>query len=149
MGRKPRSLHLGSSSDYESVQSQTNIPSKISAQQLMAKFEQRNRQSEPLPSPPPPPLPPHRNKPRPPPLAKLQGSQDQRSGSHDYESVSFEHELLNRKMSDHDYAHIGPVPSLESLDESPVSSPYVPEGGKMDKSNLLSIFASCYEPKHC
>ena len=145
VGRKPRSLHLGSSSDYESVQSQTNTSPffhpNISAKQLAAKFEQRNRQSEPLPSPPPPPLPPHRNRPHPPPLAKLQGRHDQSMGSHDYESVSsFEHEQLRRKMSDHDYAHIGPVPSLESLDELPSSPPYVPpEGGELASWRLCEL----------
>lgn len=142
VARKPRSLYIDSSSDYESVQSQTNTSpffhTNVSAQQIAAKFEQRNKQFEPLPSLPPPPLPPHRTRPHPPNLAKLRGPREHSTSSHDYESVSsFEHGAMKRNVSDHDYAHIGPVPSLESLDESLTSPPYVPDGGK--KNHLLAI----------
>lgn len=146
VGRKPRSLYLGSSSDYESVQSQTNTSPffhpNISAQQLAAKFEQKGKQSEPLPSPPPPP--PHRNRPHPPPLEKLRGQREHSTSSHDYESVSsFEHSQVKRKVSDHDYAHIGPAPSLESLDEPLSSPPYVPDGGKGEIGWLIGELFMC------
>ena len=134
--RKPRSLHLGSSSDYESLQSQSRTngstspfyqPS-INVQQLAEKFEQRGKQFEPLPSPPP--RLPRRNRPHPPLLAKLRGEHS--ASSHDYESVSsFEHSQVMRKVSsEHGYARIGPAPSLESLDDTPSSPPYIPDGGK-------------------
>ena len=46
---------------------------------------------------------------------------------------------MKRNVSDHDYAHIGPAPSLESLeslDEPIRSPPYIPDGGNKQKFNV-------------
>lgn len=78
-------------------------------------------------------------KPHPPPLSALQGDSNDTS-NHDYESLptSFDaHSLATyrrghiTKEGSHDYAFIGPAPSMETLSGSEEGLPFVPEGGML------------------
>ena len=140
---KPRTLKYtrrDSSTDYEQVSTDQDTPTP----HYHRASEVHQQGVVPLPS--------HLNpadhvrcKPHPPPLAALLGNQ---SGSHDYESLpgSVDGHVvslrgLGSRRGSHDYAFIGPAPSIESLNERSVSPPYAPPGGK--ETNLSHSIVVC------
>ncbi len=46
---------------------------------------------------------------------------------------------LGNKQGSHDYAFIGPAPSMESLNERSPSPPYIPPGGEKNSSLIIII----------
>lgn len=91
-------------------------------------------------------------RPHPPPLGAFKKGE---SNSHDYESLpgSFETQRVNlrhglaNKHGSHDYAFIGPAPSIESLNERSPSPPWVPPGGEK-MSELCTSFCFLFLAVH-
>ena len=125
--KPPQTLKLrnSSSTDYESIASPASSPfyhKAASIQNLMAMFEAGRN---PAPSPTPSSSSSSSSK-----LAMLK-KQGSSNGSHDYETVSsFLGPLDGGRNVSHDYARIGPVPSVEDMSGEPdYEAPWVPEGG--------------------
>ncbi len=142
--RRPK-YRTTSSTDYEQVSTDIDTPPSSSHYHRASEVHQLGE--VPLPDEVDPAN--HtRCRPHPPPLAALRGHQS--SSSHDYESLpgSFEGRRvdlrsgLGKKQGSHDYAFIGPPPSMESLNElerSP-SPPYVPPGGEQSLCIQLATY---------